>query len=56
MYVIYSGMEERLCRMPESKLLNQIKSNQSNQSRIVIINIEGRSTLGWSGERMSVYK
>ena len=29
MYVIYSGMEERLCQMPESKLLNQ-SINQSN--------------------------
>ena len=26
---VYSGMEERLCRMPEFKYINQIKSNQS---------------------------
>ena len=26
-YFSYSGMEERLCQMPELKLINQIKSN-----------------------------
>ena len=26
---VYSGMEERLCRMPEFKYINQIKANQS---------------------------
>ena len=55
MYVIYSGMEERLCRMPESKLLNQSINHEqgcgichhlASKSAKCMLNIKGLTTFG----------